>query len=52
VTVPDPTAPECTELKPEELRPPGLSIELPSDVDPEPVGDAYHGSTNPSQYTT
>ncbi|KAF8328796.1 uncharacterized protein EI90DRAFT_3017423 [Cantharellus anzutake] len=29
--------PECIKLKPKELRPPGLSISLSSDVDPEPI---------------
>ncbi|KAF8324753.1 uncharacterized protein EI90DRAFT_3291987 [Cantharellus anzutake] len=36
-TVPDLTAPECIKLKPKELRPPGLSTSLSSDVDPEPM---------------
>ncbi|KAF8310923.1 uncharacterized protein EI90DRAFT_3023991 [Cantharellus anzutake] len=29
--------PECIKLKPKELRPPGLSISLSSNVDPEPM---------------
>ncbi|KAF8309450.1 uncharacterized protein EI90DRAFT_3296679 [Cantharellus anzutake] len=37
-TAPGPTALDCTELKPKRLRPGGLSIELPSDIDPEPLG--------------